>query len=387
MAPRYEGPVILSLGFRPFFIAGGAWAVIAVILWVALLTGAIGPTVPLSPVAWHFNELLFGVIGAALTGFLFTAIPNWTGRLPLRGRPLLALFVLWCVGRIAAISGGLFAPVTVAFADCSFFVVVFALVLREVLYGRNWRNVPVVIAVGLLACGHILFYLEALKILDLGGAAQRLSLGVIACLLALIGGRIVPSFTNNWLKRHGGAEGVSATLALIDKIGMAATIAGVVAWVVSAEHAITGALLLLAGLANFARLAQWRGLNTVGEPLLFVLHVGFGWLAFSLILLGLAIFSDHLTQADAVHALTVGAAGTMILAVMSRAILGHTGREVVADVKLIAAFCLMSLAAISRLLVIFLPDHALALYELSGGAWVGAFLLFLWRLAPIAFRA
>jgi uncharacterized protein involved in response to NO len=386
MTRRYSGPVILSIGFRPFFIAAGTWAVLSMLAWIAFLSGHITLPDHIAPAQWHFNELLFGVIGASMTGFLFTAIPNWTGRLPLRGLPLLLLFGLWCAGRAAAVLGNSFGATTVAGIDCAFFVIVFGLVLREILHGRNWRNLPIAGAVGLFAIAHILFYLEAIQAADFGGVGQRLGLGVIACMLALIGGRIVPSFTANWLKQRGGAQGVAAVMGPVDKATLLITVPSVLAWVFAPEHPVTGTMLVIAGLANALRLGRWRGYRTYPEPLLFVLHVGYAWLAVSFIWLGASVLSEQLNEADALHALTVGAAGTMILGVMSRAILGHTGRDLNADRITSSAFLLVSVAALARLGVFIQPDFAMELYSLSGGAWVLAFGLFVWRYGPIAFR-
>ena len=390
MTRRYSGPVFLSIGFRPFFIGSGIWAVLSMLAWIAHLSGYITLPGHIAPAGWHFNELLFGVIGAAMIGFLLTAIPNWTGGLPLRGAPLLLGFGLWCAGRLAAVSGTALGGGVVALIDCAFFVALFALILREIMAGRNWRNLPVAVAVGLFAVAHILFYLEALDMVDFGGAGQRLGLGVIAFMLTLIGGRIVPSFTASWLRQHarnnGGARGVAAVMGPVDKAVLLITVPSLLAWVLFPAHPVTGIGLVIAGPANLLRLARWRGGQTIHEPLLFVLHAGYAWLAISFMLLGAAVLSENIAQTDALHALTVGAAGTMILAVMSRAILGHTGNVLHADRVTTLAFCFVSVAALARLSVIVLPDLGPHLYSLSGSAWILAFALFVWRYGPVALR-
>jgi len=385
MARKTEGPVLFSIGFRPFFIGCGAWAIIVMVAWVLALFGHLSLPDHLTPVEWHFNELLFGVIGAAMAGFILTAIPNWTGHLPLRGRALMLLFALWCAGRLASLFGASLGAGAVAIVDSAFFVGLFAVVFREIVHGKNWRNLPVAVAIGLFGAAHILFYLEALDMVSMNDAAQRLGLGVIGCLLTLIGGRIVPSFSRNWLKRRNQEGTVGATLGPIDKLAMLVTVLSLLAWVVVPDHRAVGFALILAGLLNAARLTRWRGLRTLSEPLLFILHVGYGWLALALALLGVSILHNGITQADALHALSVGAAGTMIMAVMSRAILGHTGRDLHADLTMTLAFALMSVAALARLGVVVLPGFAMELYSLSGGGWTLAFCLFVWRFAPIAF--
>lgn len=384
MVRPFDGPIAFSAGFRPFFIGCGAWAIIAMAAWIAAISGASILPDHLAPTDWHFNELLFGVIGAAMSGFILTAVPNWTGQLPLRGRPLMALFGLWCAGRFVSIFGTWVGIQSVAIIDSAFFAVLFLIVSREIIHGRNWRNLPVAVAIGLFGLAHILFYLEALDVIFLDGASQRLGLAVVGCLLTLIGGRIVPSFTRNWLKRRNQEGGVSATPGLIDKLTMLATVLSLLAWVAFPSQPASGYALLLAGILNALRLARWRGWRTLSEPILFVLHAGYGWLALSLLLLGGSILGEGMSRTDALHALSVGAAGTMILAVMSRAILGHTGRELHADWRTVLAFCSISIAALARLGVMAWPELTADLYGLSGGAWIMAFALFLWRYAPIA---
>jgi uncharacterized protein involved in response to NO len=384
MVRPFDGPIAFAAGFRPFFIGCGAWAIIAMAVWISALSGVSILPDHLAPTDWHFNELLFGVIGAAMSGFILTAVPNWTGQLPLRGRPLMALFGLWCAGRLVSISGTWLGIQSVAIIDSAFFVVLFLVVFREIAHGRNWRNMPVAAAIGLFGLAHILFYLEALDVIFLDGASQRLGLAVVGCLLTLIGGRIVPSFTRNWLKRRNQEGSVSAVPGPIDKLAMMATVLGLLAWVVYPDHQASGLALIIAGSLNALRLARWRGWQTLSEPLLFVLHVGYSWLALSLLLLGGSILGEWMSQTDALHALSVGAAGTMILAVMSRAILGHTGRELHADWRTVLAFCSISTAALARLGVMVWPELTADLYGLSGGAWIVAFTLFLWRYAPIA---
>ncbi len=390
MTRRYSGPVFLSIGFRPFFIGSGAWAVFSMLAWIAFLSGYITLPDHMGPAQWHSNELLFGVIGAAMIGFLLTAIPNWTGGLPLRGAPLLLSFGLWCAGRVAAMFGDYLGGPATALIDCAFFVALFALILREILHGKNWRNLPMAVAVGLFAVAHILFYLEALETVNLGGVGQRLGLGVIAFMLTLIGGRIVPSFTANWLRQHASnnarAQGVAAVMGPVDKAVLLITVPALLAWIIAPEHPVTGIALVIAGPANLLRLARWRGVYTYPEPLVFVLHVGYAWLAASFMLLGAAVLSDSVAQGDALHALTAGAAGTMILAVMSRAILGHTGNVLHADRVTAIAYCFVSVAALARLAVIALPEWGVELYSASGSAWILAFGLFVWRYGPISIR-
>lgn len=214
---------------------------------------------------------------------------------------------------------------------------------------------------------------------DLG---QRLALAVAAMLIALIGGRIVPSFTHNWLAKAG-TRSLPAPFGWIDKAALASTAAAMVGWIVLPETAAVGAVLLAAGGLLAARLSRWRGHATIGEPILLVLHVGYGWLALSLALLGLSILTGGVPHAAALHALTAGAVGTMTLAVITRASLGHTGREIVADRFVVAIYLMVSAGAALRVAAPFAADWYSAVLVAGGALWSSAFLLFAVRYAPV----
>jgi uncharacterized protein involved in response to NO len=298
--------------------------------------------------------MVFGFGFAAVAGFLLTAIPNWTGRLPVRGVALAGLVSLWLAGRIAMLVPG------AALLDLAFPAALILVVARELLAGRNWRNLPMLAALVLLLAGNLLFHLG---IYD----GLRLGIATLLMLIALVGGRIVPSFTRNWLAKARLAP--PAPEGALDRVALVVTLLALAAWVGRAPF--SSWLLLAAGLALAARLSRWRGLSTVREPLLFILHLGYGWLALGLILLGLDPGSSA-----ALHALTVGAIGTMTLAVMTRASLGHTGRALVADRLTLAIYVLVTLAALLRVASPFAGAQAVLVTSLAGVAWSAAFATF-----------
>ena len=377
--PRYRAsaaPAILSQGFRPFFLAAGLWAVAAMGLFLAGLAGHLALAGPLDWISWHTHEMLFGVVGAALAGFLLTAIPNWTGRLPLQGLSLALLVALWLLARLAValpLAPGLTLVLALAFPAA-----LLAACGREIVAGRAWRNLPLVVALTVLLLADGLFLAERLGLAGLGDWPGRLGLGVFGALIALIGGRIIPSFTHNWLKARG-EQARPAPFGAFDRATLLITVAAIVAWVAAPEGALTGAACALAALANGARLARWRGLRVLGEPLLAVLHLGYGWLVAALALLAASALTPAVPQIAALHALSTGAMGTMILAVMSRATLGHTGRRLVSRPGLTAAFALITLAALARVAAPFLD----ALLLPAALAWIAAFACFLWVTAPL----
>jgi uncharacterized protein involved in response to NO len=379
----YAGPQFLKEGFRPLFIAAGAWAALAAPLWVAVWTGMISYRGVFAPQVWHVHEMMFGFIAAAVGGFILTAVPNWTGRLPVRGWPLAVLALLWLAGRLAVWFGGPIGAVPAAMIDLLYLTALVACVANEIFAGRNWKNAPVLGAITLLLAANVLFHLEAAEIPATGDLAVRLALSVMIMLVALIGGRVVPSFTRNWFAKNDGPE-IASPMAAFDRIALVVSVAALAVWVAGAESAGTGGGLLIAGILHLVRLARWRGWQTTGEGLVTILHLGYFWVGAGLILLGLSMLDLDVTRTAALHVLTIGAMGTMILAVMTRAILGHTGRALTAGPDTLVIYALVTAALIFRVANEFAPMTELV--WLSAYSWSAAFGLFVWIYAPITVR-
>jgi uncharacterized protein involved in response to NO len=367
----YEGPAILSYGFRPFFLAAALWAAMAVGLWLPLLAGSIRLPTGLSPIHWHVHELLFGYVPAVIAGFLLTAVPNWTGRLPVVGPPLAGLFAVWAAGRLAMLVSGLIGEVVAAAIDLAFLVVLGAIIGREIIAGENARNLRVLAVVGLLLAGNALFHAEA--ILEVGnGHGTRLGIAAAILLITLIGGRIIPSFTRNWLARQAPGR-LPAPFDRFDGVAMAAGGLALGSWVVLPDHRITASLALVAAVLNVMRLARWAGERTTGEPLVLVLHVAYAFVPIGFALLSLGIVQPALIlPTGAMHGWTAGAIGLMTLAVMTRASLGHTGRPLTATWPIKLIYVSAFLAALCRIIAAFaiLREPLLAVSAL---AWVLAF--------------
>jgi len=371
----------LSAGFRPFFLLGAIWAAIAVPLWLAAYVHgyAVGGALPAA--VWHAHEMISGFGAAAVAGFLLTAIPNWTGRLPVRGAPLAALAALWLAGRLALLGSAAIGPAGAALVDLAFPLALIAVVVRELVAGRNFHNVPVAIALSLLAASSALVHLHANDLAYTAALGERLGIAVLLLLIALVGGRIIPSFTRNWLAKARPGR-MPAQPDGFDNACLLVILAGLAAWVAAPDSGFSGYAEIAAGLAAAARLSRWRGLATLREPLLFVLHAGYGWLAAGLALLGLNGLFAFLPPSSPVHALTVGAIGTMTLAVMTRASLGHTGRPLAAGRGTTAIYLLVTLAAALRVAAP-LAGNAAILTSLAGLAWTSAFTLYVFLYAPI----
>ena len=377
--PRYrghDGPALLSAGFRPFFLGAAVWGAIAIPLWLAVFAGAQDLPSALPPLAWHAHEMVFGYGAAVVAGFMLTAIPNWTGRMPLQGMPLLGLVLLWLAGRAAVLLSQRIGAPAAAVVDLAFPLAFLGVVAREIVAGRNWRNLPMIAALLSLFAGNLLVHLAALGIADTAEAGNRLGIATLLMLISLVGGRIVPSFTRNWLARRQPEAAVPAPFDAFDRAALAATLLALALWVAAPDGRATAAAALAAGLALIARLARWRGVAAISDPLLLVLHLGYFWLGLGLMLLGFARFMPFLPQTAALHALTVGAIGTMTLAVMSRASLGHTGRPLEAGRLTIAVYALVTIAAVLRVAAPLAGTGYMLAIELAGTAWSGAFGLF-----------
>jgi uncharacterized protein involved in response to NO len=361
--------MFLAAGFRPFFLLAALWAAIGVPLWLAAYAHGYAWGGPLPEIYWHGHEMVFGYGLAAVAGFLLTAIPNWTGRLPVSGAPLGALAGLWLAGRIAG-----FTPA--AWIDLLFPLALITVVARELIAGRNWRNLPMLAALGALFAADLLVHFGSPAL------GIRLGLGVLLALIALVGGRIVPSFTRNWLARMRPEVPPPAPMSRFDLVCLVATLAGLGAWVIADGSRISQVLEAAGGAAAALRLARWRGLSAAREPLLLVLHAGYAWLAFGLLLSGLNGLFEWLPPSAPLHALSVGAVGTMTLAVMTRASLGHSGRPLAIGAGTVTIYLLVSLAALLRVLS-SLSTHALLVTSLAGLAWAGAFALFTLLYGPL----
>lgn len=387
--PRYRpstGPVWLSAGYRPFFVLAALWALVVLPLSVAAMLGSVALPIAVDPVRWHFHELIYGYIAAAVAGFLLTAVPNWTGRLPLQGGPLLGLLALWLAGRLAMIAADWIGPGLAAAADLSFLAVLLAAAGREIVAGRNWRNLPLLAVVAAFLGGNGLFHAVSAGLLPADGFDQRLAIACIALLISLIGGRITPSFTRNWLAKRGGGA-LPAAFGVVDRAALLAILIALLLWIVDPDGLALAAVAAAAAALALVRLLRWQGYRVLGEPLLWVLHLGYLWIPIGLALIAASALGSAASGVAAVHALTVGAMGTMTLAVMSRAIFGHGGHELRAGPALTAAFALITLAAAARIAATVAALPYVELIHLSAAAWIGAFALFLLACAPKALSA
>jgi uncharacterized protein involved in response to NO len=371
----WTGPAILTFGFRPFFFGAAVWAALAMALWVPMLSGHLRLPTAFDPVSWHAHEFLFGYLGAVVAGFLLTAVPNWTGRLPIVGWWLGMLAGLWLLGRgTVAVSGGLPA-LLVAVVDLAFPIVFALLIAREIVAGKNWRNLIVLAMLTVFILGNALFHWEAAQ----GGyAAQgyglRLGLGAGIMMIAVIGGRVVPSFTRNWLVKRRSAVLPVAPMQSFDKAALVVLALALVLWVALPFAALTGVALALAGLLHAQRLVRWAGHKTLAEPLVTVLHAGYAFVPLGAIALAVEILlPGALGMEGAQHFWMAGAIGLMTLAVMTRATLGHTGQALTAGAGTVAIYLALILSVFARVAGGVWPEFSGTLHAMAGLLWIAAF--------------
>ncbi|MEI2298268.1 NnrS family protein [Ensifer sp. MJa1] len=377
------GPVLFSYGFRPFFLAAALWAIGAMMLWILALVLGIDLAGDYGAAHWHAHEMLFGFSSAVLGGFLLTAIPNWTGRLPVSGRPLAALFGLWVIGRIALLSSGIIGLTFAAGMEALFLPVLLLICAREVIVGRKWKDLKVISGLILLSAANIWFHFSVLGGLDVDAAA-RLAIGAYTMLIMIVGGRIVPSFTRNWLNKLGRTD-FPVPYNRFDTAAILVGVAALAAWTFAPLHIGTAAMALIACFFHTVRLLRWRGSTTWPEKLLFVLHAAYVFVPLGFLAMSAGAI-ELLSAYPVMHVLTVGVIAFMMLAVMTRASRGHTGRPLVGSAFTSASYVAITGAALIRPLAEMLPAHYHHLVALSGVLWIAAFALFTIEYAPMLAR-
>ena len=375
----YAGPALFAYGFRPFFLAAGLWAAFGILLWLPQYLGLMTLPTAFGPLDWHIHEMLYGYVAASVAGFLLTAIPNWTGRLPVSGWPLAGLVALWLAGRIAILCSAKIGGLAAAVIDVSFLVTLAAVAAREILAGKNWRNLRVLIVLGVLIAGNVVFHAEVL----LKGSADygiRIAIGAAILLISLIGGRIVPSFTNNWLTRNNPGR-LPVPFSRYDVATMGLSALALVLWIAAPAHVVTGGVLLAAGVLQSGRLARWAGDRALADRLVLVLHVGYAFVPLGFLLLGVAALTGDVPPSAGIHAWMAGAVGLMTLAVMTRATLGHTGQKLQAGPATQAIYACVLIGALLR--VIAAVSGSLPLIEIGGILWIAGFAGYALVYAPL----
>ncbi len=378
---------LLAYPFRPFFILAGLYAIAVVLAWVGFLFGNWPLPLGWSPLQWHSHEMIYGFVSAAIAGFLLTAMCNWTGAPPLRGKGLLALVILWLAGRVAFWFAGWLPGWVVAAVDFTFLPVLAIYAGRVLRRHGNKRNLILVGVLAALALGNLLMHLGfmsgGVQWLKLG---QGLGLDVITVMIVVIAGRITPAFSANWLKANGGRPERVIQSARVTQWALASILLLAVVTLLPLPFWVEGLAALAAAAVNGLRLYQWAGWRTWREPLLWILHLAYGWIVVALLLRGLGPFLPSLSDSLWQHSLGLGGISTLIIGVMSRVAMGHTGRPLALRpfgrlmyAAIIAATVFRLLAANQWL------DYRIGV-TVSALAWILAFALFVVLYAPILWQ-
>ncbi len=377
------GPILFSYGFRPFFLGGALWAIAAMVLWIAALSGVVDFATEYGAHHWHAHEMLFGYASAVLAGFLLTAVPNWTGRLPVSGWPLLGLFSLWALGRIAFLASDVIGVDLAVLADMIFLPALLFICVREVVAGKKWNDLKVIAGLLALSIANAGFHYEVLMG-DHPDRAYRLAITAYVGLVMVIGGRIIPSFTRNWINKQGRTD-FPVPYNRFDASAIAIGIAALGLWIALPDSRLTAIGAAAAAAFHAVRLLRWRGWTTAAEMLVAVLHVAYVFVPLGFLAISLSAI-DLVDPTSTLHVMTIGTVATMMVAVMTRATRGHTGRDLTASGLTTISYAAIVLCAFARPAAGLLPDHAAEIYAVSGVLWLVAFGLFVVEYAPMLVR-
>lgn len=376
---------ILAYPFRIFFLLTAVFGAVVIAGWIAMLESLIPLPPRIAPNWWHAHEMLYGFVPAAAAGFLLTAMPNWTGVAPPRGIALLALASLWLAGRLAMLGFDDLPAWAAALVDMAFLPTLAAICLRMLVIGGNRRNLPIPGVLLALAGGNGLMHAAFMGWAPaMARPGELVALDLIALLIAIIGGRITPAFTRNWLERHSGDRGLVRTWPWLEWSALASLVALAIADLVAPRGPAVAVIAGTAAALHLGRLILWRGWLTRSDALLWILHVGYAWLPIAFGLRALDAIGVAGSLTGWMHALGVGAMGTMILGVMARVSVAHTGRGLILQPEAGWIFALVTLGAVLRLVAGFGVSEG-ALHG-AAIAWVGAFALFVASYGPVLWR-
>jgi len=375
---------LLALGFRPFYLCAALFAIAAVPAWLMPFAAGMPLGGYQQGMAWHSHEMIFGFAPAIIAGFLLTAVRNWTGRSTPIGAPLAGLVVLWLVARILMSTGPVNAA---ALIDVLFLPALGVAVAIPIWRSRNVRNYKVLGVLAVLTLANACYHLANLGLISTGFArvSMTAALDTLAILIAIVGGRVIPAFIGNAVQgaspRHvGSVEGVSVGALVV------ILIAGVVKPWIAVQHAPWLVIVVVAAVVQGIRLLLWQPFRARGNPLLWMLPVAYAWLPISLVLRVLELQSI-VPSGAAFHALTIGAITSLMLGMMMRSALGHSGRPLVAGPAEVGAFVLLQLSAIVRVLAAsVVPGAYREAMIIAGVLWTLAFAVFLLRYWPILTR-
>ncbi len=387
MSSPMRATTAFAYPFRIFFLLTGAYALLIVAGWVLFLFAAWPLPLGWAPMQWHSHEMIYGFVTAAIAGFVLTAMTNWTGAPPLRGRNLLLLVLLWAAGRGVMWLAGWLPGWLVALVDLAFLPVLAGYVAKVLLAHNNRRNLILVAVLLLLWTGNLIMHIGLLSgktgLLQTG---QLLGLDLITVLIVIVAGRITPAFTANWLAKNGRDSALVKKTRWVELGSLVSLFALALTNLLPVPAAVVGGIALVAATFNGWRLMMWRGWLTLKEPLLWILHLSYLWLVAALLLRGISQFSLALPASLWQHTLGFGAIASLILGVMTRVSLGHTGRPLKLMRFAIWIYIAISVATALRIMVpLGLANFHFGILS-AATAWLLAFTFFLILYAPVLLR-
>ena len=366
---------LFALGFRPFYLLAALLAALSVPVWVAQYVGVLPAHGPIAGLTWHMHELVFGFAVAVITGFLFTAGRNWTNQPTPTGRTLAALAALWLAARVLTITGPSFAA---AYVDFAFLPLVAWFLWRALKAANNKRNYFFVALLAALALFNMAFWFAAFAIAPFSPLVPvKAALYVIVLIVAIMGGRVIPMFTQSALPNARVRRNVK-----LDRWAIGLLAAALALDVLAAPGWLLAPLALAAAVSHAIRLALWDPVATRTRPIVWILHLSYAWIPLGLILLAVAALTPSVHEVYAVHSFAIGAVGGMIIGMITRTALGHTGRPLAAGLAETFAYGLVQAAAFTRVVVgLAVPaayGHTLALSALFWSAGFAVYAIAYW---------
>lgn len=369
-----DGAILLSYGFRPFYLGASLWAIATITIWICTISGWLQPAETYGQSAWHAHELLFGFMPAVLVGYLMTTVPNWTGRFPLSGKPLGRLFIIWVAGRLSMLMVGETTAVIALLIDWIFLPLFAYFCFREVWVARRIADVKPILCVSSLALINGGFHIAAMHGGDVGAWA-RAALSVYVLLITATSDKLIPSFTNSWLAQSGRPR-LATGNRIVDRFVLTATLLTATMWTYEPSSLLTATLAAVAAGAHLVRAARWFRPMILRSPLISGMHFSYGFIPLGLLGMG-ATALDLLGPLTAMHLLAIGSVTGMMLAVMNRSIRLHTGRnEKISWVQRLSVPCVLFAAGV-RIAADLIPEYYGPVIATSGLFWISAFVLFL----------
>lgn len=376
---------LFNLAFRPFFLLGALFSIVSLLLWSAMLSGNFSSEVYGGQLWWHIHEMLFGFVAAIIIGFLLTAVQTWTGVSGIKGNALIALVTLWLLGRIAILLPGLIAGWIIALIDLSFLPVSAALLAYPIVKVKLWRNLMFVPLLLVMTFTNVtLHYAVFISQPDYLYSASTSMILLVVLLMCVMGGRVFPMFTAN-----GTQTDKVPPIPWLEKLAIGSMLLAVVISFVRIELTpfVEATIYLVAAVSHFIRALRWRIWVTFNTPLVWSLHLSYWIISLGMLLFGLAEVTELVSRSQAIHTLTVGAMGGMILSMISRVSLGHTGRKMVANKIMVFAFLAIVAAFVVRVFGLYWFENYLQVIYTAVFFWVAAYGCFVVRYLPILFKS